>query len=78
MVTIISELAIVMDPNGIDLYFLNRPPVLNVTDSRVVSQQFSQPPHGLTPITPALRKILAAKRSVSYEKKLVVVIATDG
>lgn len=78
MVTIVSELAIVMDSNGIDIYFLNRPPVLNVTDARLVTQEFSQPPHGLTPITPALRKILEAKRSISYEKKLVVVIATDG
>jgi hypothetical protein len=67
-----------MDSNGIDLYFLNRPPVLNVTDSRVVSQQFSQPPRGLTPITPALRKILATKRKIAFEKKLVIVIATDG
>jgi hypothetical protein len=67
-----------MDPNGIDLYFLNRPPVLNVTDARLVAQEFNKPPQGLTPITPAVRKILAAKRSVSYEKKLVVLIATDG
>ncbi len=78
MVTIVSELAIVLDSNGIDIYFLNRPPVLNVTDARLVTQQFNQPPKGLTPITPALRKILAAKRSIAYEKKLVVVIATDG
>jgi len=67
-----------MDPNGIDLYFLNRPPVLNVTDVRLVAQEFNKPPRVLTPITPALRKILAAKRSISFEKKLIVVIATDG
>ena len=67
-----------MDSNGIDIYFLNRPPVLNVTDARLISQEFNKPPQGLTPITPALRKILATKRSVSYEKKLIVLIATDG
>lgn len=78
LVTIISELAVVMDSNGVDIYFLNRPPVLNVTDARLITQEFSKPPQGLTPIAPALRQILAAKRAVSYEKKLLIFIATDG
>ncbi len=78
LVTIVTEIAAVMDSNGVDIYFLNRPPILNVTDARLVAHEFNKPPQGLTPITPALRSILAVKRNVSYEKKLIVLIATDG
>ncbi len=78
MVTIVAEIAGIMDSNGVDVYFLNRRPLMNVTDARVVQQEFNNPPQGLTPITPVLRNILAAKRSISYEKKLLILIATDG
>ena len=72
------EIAAVMDSNGVDIYFLNRPALMNVTDARLVTQEFDKPPKGLTPITPALRNILASKRTISYEKKLLILIATDG
>jgi hypothetical protein len=67
-----------MDPNGVDVYFLNRDPMLNMTDTRNIRQAFNTPPQGLTPLVPALRRILAAKRSVTNEKKLLILIATDG
>ncbi len=67
-----------MDSNGIDVYFLNRRPLLNITDVQALQQEFNNRPQGYTPITGALRNILAAKRSISYERKLIVFIATDG
>jgi hypothetical protein len=67
-----------MDPNGVDIYFLNRDPILNVTDGRYVRQVFNTPPQGLTPLVPALRRIIAAKRNLTYEKKLLILVATDG
>lgn len=67
-----------MDSNGIDVYFLNRRPLLNITDTQALQKEFNNGPRGYTPITRALRSILAAKRDVSYEKKLIVFIATDG
>lgn len=67
-----------MDSDGIDVYFLNRRPLLNVTNTQVLQKEFNTRPQGYTPITRTLRTILAAKRNVSYEKKLVVFIATDG
>ena len=67
-----------MDSNGVDIYFLNREPMLNVTDTRYVHQAFNTPPQGLTPLVPALRRILAAKRNQTYERKLLILIATDG
>lgn len=67
-----------MDANGVDVYFLNREPVLNVTNTQSVRQVFNYPPAGLTPLAAAIRRILAAKRSQAYEKKLLLLIATDG
>jgi len=67
-----------MDSSGVDIYFLNRDPVLNVTNAQTARHIFNSPPSGLTPLVPALRRILAAKRSQAYEKKLLILIATDG
>jgi hypothetical protein len=67
-----------MDSNGVDIYFLNREPMLNVTNAQNIRHAFNSPPRGLTPLVPALRRILAAKRSQTYEKKLLILVATDG
>lgn len=67
-----------MDANGVDVYFLNRDPVMNVTNMQTMMHVFNSPPNGLTPLVPALRRILAAKRSQTFEKKLLILIATDG
>lgn len=60
------------------MYFLNRATVLNVTSSEQVAPVFAAPPAGLTPTTPVLRHVLQAKKAVSVEKKVLIVIATDG
>jgi hypothetical protein len=52
--------------------------MLNVTNGQYVGQAFNIPPKGLTPLVPALRAILAAKRNQSFEKKLLILVATDG
>jgi len=67
-----------MDSNGVDIYFLNREPALNVTNVQNIRHIFNNPPQGLTPLVPAIRRILAAKRSQAFEKKLLILIATDG
>jgi hypothetical protein len=62
----------------VDLYFLNRPPILNVTDPSQVQVAFQSPPNGFTPLSKAFRYILSAKRATLAEKKLLVLIFTDG
>ena len=78
IVRIIVDIATIMDKDGVDLYFLNRATVLNVTSSQQVDHLFQQPPSGLTPITPVLQHVLQAKKQVMMEKKLLILIATDG
>jgi hypothetical protein len=58
-----------MDSNGVDVYFLNRDSVLNVTNTQNVGHMFNTPPQGFTLLVPALRKILAAKRDQVSKKK---------
>src|SRR4051812_34223468 len=74
--SIIVDIAAVMDKDGLDIYFLNRATMLNVTASEQLNPVFAQPPSGLTPTAPVLRHVLNAKRSC--EKKVLIVIATDG
>ena len=63
---------------GLDLYFLNRATMLSVTSSQQLHDVFASPAAGLTPITPVLQHVLQAKKAIALERKLLVVIATDG
>ncbi|CAF2364225.1 unnamed protein product [Rotaria sp. Silwood2] len=78
IVSIIVDLAGTLDPVGIDIYFLNRQPLLHVIDSSQLHETFSRLPNGPTPITRVLNYILNLKRSHIYERKLLILIATDG
>lgn len=78
IVSITVDIGSVLDPDGLDIYFLNRPPLLRVKDSSQLLPAFAQPPNGLTPITRALRHILQAKQKEIQERKLLIIIATDG
>lgn len=77
-VSIIMELATVLDKDGIDLYFLNRPPVYNVFSIEQVHSVFQFLPNGYTPLTQAIDRIFKEKESVIKEGKLLLIIATDG
>ena len=79
IVQIVMEIGTIFDSNGVDVHFLNRPPVLNVTDPRQVVEAFSQRPQGFTPLTPALRQIFQSEASKpNSDKRLLVFVATDG
>lgn len=76
--SIVTDVAATLDPTGIDLYFLNRAPMKGVTSSAQIQAAFQYPPAGYTPLTRALRQVLAEKEVVLREKKLLLIIATDG
>jgi hypothetical protein len=63
---------------GLDIYFLNRATMHNVTSSAQLHSVFASPPGGMTPITPVLQHVLAAKKQIMHERKLLIIIATDG
>ncbi|CAF3223857.1 unnamed protein product [Rotaria sp. Silwood2] len=79
IVQIVMEIGTVFDSNGVDVHFLNRPSMPNVTDTRQVIESFSQRPGGLTPLTAALRRIFqSAASKPGSDKRLLVFVATDG
>ena len=77
-VTIITELATSLDPNGVDVYFLNRPPIYGVTTAQQIQEAFSYPPQGLTPTVQALNRVFQEKAAAIREKKVLLILATDG
>ncbi|KAI8616349.1 hypothetical protein BC830DRAFT_1118338 [Chytriomyces sp. MP71] len=78
----VTEIGSTLDNDGIDVYFLNRPPVRNVIGpSAQLDQIFAIPPQGYTPIARVLRQVLNEKwHGIRHEdrKKLLILIATDG
>jgi hypothetical protein len=77
-VSIVTDIAGVLDQNGLDIYFLNRPSVTGITHSDQVQPLFQNPPAGYTPIPRVFNQILRDKAAIIAEKKMLILIATDG
>lgn len=78
IVSITVDIGSALDPDGVDVYFLNRPPLFRVKHSAELAPAFANPPKGVTPITRVLRQILQAKQNEAIERRLLIIIATDG
>jgi hypothetical protein len=68
------------DMNGVDVYFLNRPTVLNVKSIAQLEEVFRKEPtdYCLTPLSNKLDQIINEKRDIFANGTGVLVIATDG
>jgi len=75
-IKIVIQLAIALDQDGIDLYFLNRPGKKGVKDWHDIKDIFDNPPAGHTPLSDAILKIMMDK--ADSEKRVLIVIGTDG
>lgn len=71
---IIVDIAGLVDKNGADIYFLNRPPLRNVSYHNQLDPVFSQIPSGGTPLVQVLQNVLSQKT----DSKRLIIIATDG
>ncbi|CAF1079523.1 unnamed protein product [Adineta ricciae] len=79
IVKTILEIAVIFDSNGVDIHFLNRSPMLHVTDPTLIDEQFSIPPRGFTPLVPVLTRIFSSPEAQrGRDKKFLVFVATDG
>ena len=74
----IVEIAGVLDKTGVDIYFLNRPGVKNVTDFATLEPHFATDPEGYTPIVQVFTQVLNDMKQILSEKKLLIILATDG
>ncbi|CAF1280549.1 unnamed protein product [Adineta ricciae] len=77
-VSIVVDIASVFDPDGVDVFFLNREPLRHVKSSEELVPIFAIPPTGPTPIVRILRYVLREKQLEIQERKLLILIATDG
>jgi len=75
---IVGELATTLGKDGIDIYFLNRSQLTSVTSVEQIQPAFSTPPLGYTPIVPSIQQILKEKSDTLTEKKILLVLFTDG
>lgn len=78
VVSIIIDLASTLDPDGVDVYFLNRPSILHVYESKQLDDVFEILPHGPTPLVRVLNEVLRRKRLQNHDRKVLILIATDG
>ena len=77
-VTLIAEIACCFDSDGIDIHFLNREPLLNVTSTSVMrfTETWQRPPVGGTPLTETVRRLV--QEYSKSEKPVLFMLATDG
>jgi len=78
VVSTVIEIAGVLDKTGVDIYFLNRPGIKNVTDVSQIEPYFATEPSGYTPIVSVFNQVLTEMQNVLSEKKLLILLATDG
>lgn len=76
IVRIVTRFAVTMDPDGVGVYFLNRPVVRGVRAFDNVAPSFAVPPMGSTPLVRTLDQVI--RDYASAERKVVVFVATDG
>lgn len=74
------EIATIFDPDGCSLYFLNKKPspVHNVKYESELEYLFAYRPSGFTPLPRVLDQVLEENAQHLNEKKLLVIICTDG
>jgi hypothetical protein len=77
LASIIIEIVTAINPNGMDIYFLNRPKIMNVTSPAGLQAAFAMPPTGGTPLIGSLRHIFQDKKN-NHRKITLVVVITDG
>ena len=79
IVQLVLEIGVIFDSNGVDIYFLNQDPILNVKDPAQVIDIFSNGPSGYTPLAATLQEVFQLSPSRrGHDKQLLVFIATDG
>lgn len=74
------EIITLFDPDGASVYFLNKQPspIYNVRNEDQLNDLFNFRPRGYTPLPRVLNTLLRDNEQTLAEKKLLILIATDG
>jgi hypothetical protein len=76
--TMLGAVLAVKPAGGVDVYFLNRPGLYDVTSMAQLAPAFVAPPQGHTPINSVLAQIFARCRDCYPSGNCLVVAITDG
>jgi hypothetical protein len=71
------DIVTTVNPNGLDIYFFNRPNLVNVTSMNGLQASFASAPNGGTPLITTLNRVYRDKAVINKQYLLIVVI-TDG
>lgn len=78
IVEVVIEIGKVFNPNGVDVYFLDRPPLFDVSDLGRLDQIFVEEPHDSKTLAAVLRKVFKSyDNERDHNKKMLVLVATD-
>jgi hypothetical protein len=78
LASVIIEFVTAINPNGLDIYFLNRPTLKNVVDFAGLQNTFNDLPEGRTPLIGRIRQIYKDKAGIPDDRQLLIVVITDG
>lgn len=78
LAAVIIDFVTAINPNGLDIYFLNRPTLRNVVDMSGLQNTFSNEPSGGTPLVGTIRQIYRDKAALPEGRQLLLVVITDG
>ena len=75
---IIVDISSIFDKPGIDIYYLNREPIINVCTSEDLYnyEQFLSTPYGFTPLGETIERVI--QDTLHCEKTILLIIFTDG
>ena len=76
LASVIIDFVTAINPNGLDIYFLNRPTLSNVINMDDLQGTFNVLPNGGTPLSEKINQIYYDKRHV--HQNLLIVVVTDG
>jgi len=72
------EFITAVNPDGLDIYFLNRKHIFGVKDMSGLQSVFSDLPDGKTPLIRKLKQIYDDNIDNLGDKQLLIIVATDG
>lgn len=75
---IIVDISSIFDKTGINIYYLNREPIINVCTSEDLYnyEQFLSTPCGFTPLGETIERVI--QETLDFEKRILLIIFTDG
>lgn len=78
LAAVLIEYVTAINPDGLDIHFLNREGKMGVTDMSGLQMLFSNDPNGGTPLISRIKRLYDSYKNTLNGKQLLLVVITDG